>query len=361
MRIGVLTTSYPRSDDDPAGHFVAGFARWLARHVGSVEVLCAHPARTLFYRGGAPGALAVGRGWPEAARFSMALLSGAARRVARWDAIVSHWLVPSGAVGLAVAGARPHLAIAHGSDVALLERLPGGGALAGALARSADLVYAARALIGHGALGRVVPMGIDVEAVVGGDREAARAALGVAVDEKVALFLGRLVREKGADLAIAALPDGATLLIAGDGPERAALARQARGRRVRLLGEVRGAAKRALLAAADVLVLPSRSDGAPTVIREAHAAGLPVVATRVGGIPELIRDGHDGLLCDPTVPSLRNGLVRVAGDRAWARALGEAARAAAAATDWSRVGPLLAGALVDGRGRGAGELVVCPL
>jgi hypothetical protein len=45
VRVGVLTTSYPRHDDDAAGAFVAGFTRWLARHVGDVDVLCADAAR----------------------------------------------------------------------------------------------------------------------------------------------------------------------------------------------------------------------------------------------------------------------------------------------------------------------------
>jgi glycosyltransferase involved in cell wall biosynthesis len=55
------------------------------------------------------------------------------------------------------------------------------------------------------------------------------------------------------------------------------VARQAKDKRVRFLGEVRGEAKRDLFAAADVMVVPSRVDGAPTVLAEAAAAGLPVV------------------------------------------------------------------------------------
>src|SRR5262249_30863032 len=124
MRIGVLTTSYPREADDPSGQFVAAFASWLAANVGEVEVLAAAPSRRLFYGGGgAPSALngrAAMTAWLDAAAFTKALLSAVAARARGWDALVAHWLVPSGAVAMGLARGRPHLAIAHGSDVRLL-------------------------------------------------------------------------------------------------------------------------------------------------------------------------------------------------------------------------------------------------
>jgi glycosyltransferase involved in cell wall biosynthesis len=219
------------------------------------------------------------------------------------------------------------------------------------IAAAADLVYVAAALAVDGAPGRVVPMGVDVAALNGVARAAARARLGV--DGFTALYLGRLVPDKGADLLLDALPDGVTLLLAGDGPERARLERAAAGRpSVRFVGEARGPDKRALLAAADALVVPSRRDGAPTVVREALALGLPLVATRAGGIPELVRHGHTALLCPPTAPALAAALTRLRDDPALAAALSANARATAATHDWSAVGPRLAGALAAHRGRG---------
>jgi glycosyltransferase involved in cell wall biosynthesis len=342
VRIGVLTTSYPRADGDAAGAFVAGFTRWLAAHVGDVDVVCADARRPLFYRGGAPEALRRPRAWTGALGFAARLAAAALGRAHSWDAVVSHWLVPSGAIADTCARGRRHLAIAHGSDVRLLSSLPGGRALVRRLGRRADLVYVAEALRVDGAPGRVVPMAIDVAPLFAATgpaaRAAARAALGV--DGLVVAFLGRLIRDKGADLAIDAVPDGATLLVAGDGPERASLVRCAAGRPVRFLGAVAGATKHALLAAADLLVLPSRVDGAPTVALEALAAGLPTVATRAGGLPELL-DEHTTLFCAPTAPSLHAAITRLRDDASLRVALATAARAAAPAHDWSTVAPRL--------------------
>ena len=347
MRVGVLTTSYPRDAEDAAGAFVAGFSRWIAANVGDVEVVCADASRPLFYRGGAPEALKSRGRWAEAAAFSAHLLIEAKRRARGWDAIVSHWLVPSGAIGDACGRGR-HLAIAHGSDVRLLASLPGGRALVRRLARRADLVYVADALRVEGAPGRVVPMAIDVApiacATTADARVAARARLDV--DGFVVAFLGRLIHDKGVDRAIDALPDGATLLIGGDGPERAALeeivraslVRHAAGKRVRFLGHVAGDDKLALLAAADALVIPSRVDGAPTVALEALAAGLPIVASPVGGLPEVL-DGTVAILAKEVGPAL----TRLRDDAELRATMSRACRARAPLHDWSHVAPQLWG------------------
>jgi len=350
VRVGVLTTSYPRDADDAAGAFVAGFSRWLAEHVGDVDVVCADEARPLFYRGGAPEALKQGR-WGEAASFSASLLMEARRRARGWDAVVSHWLVPSGAVADACGPAR-HLAIAHGSDVRLLSSLPGGRALVRRLARRADLVYVADALRVDGAPGRVVPMAIDVAPIARATTAAARAAARArlvpdAGDGFVIAFLGRLIHDKGADRAIDELPEGATLLVGGDGPERTALEERARaslvrcaaGRRVQFLGHVAGADKLALLAAADALVIPSRVDGAPTVALEALAAGLPIVATRAGGLPEVL-DESIAILCDDE-RAIGRALARLRDDVELRTTMSRACRARSSRHDWSHVAPTL--------------------
>ncbi len=129
---------------------------------------------------------------------------------------------------------------------------------------------------------------------------------GVGEDERLVLAVGRLSQEKGhLDLITAfarlhnARPDlAAKLVIVGDGPERARLEVVAAAfdlnERVIFAGQTNNVG--VFYAAADLLVLPSHSEGSPNVLLEGMAAGVPVVATRVGGVPEIAEDGKNALL-----------------------------------------------------------------
>lgn len=137
-------------------------------------------------------------------------------------------------------------------------------------------------------------------------RSAARRALGLDPDGDVVVYLGALSPEKRVDVAVdavALLPPTTRLLLAGDGPLREQLETRGRemlGQRAIFLGP-RGDAAR-VLAAADVLVLPSDSEGLPGVVIEAGFVGLPVVATNVGFVPDVVVDGVTGMLVPPGVP-----------------------------------------------------------
>lgn len=166
------------------------------------------------------------------------------------------------------------------------------------------------------------------------------------------LYLGRLAAQKNvADLVLAfaaaaapadsaaAIPAGCQLLVVGDGPDRADLealaAASAARERIHFTGLVPHAAVPAVLAYADVLVLPSVYEELGSVLVEAMRAGLPVVATRVGGIPEVVTDGVTGLLVPPgDVGALRQALGRILGDRGLAAAMSAAARCRAADYAW---------------------------
>ena len=153
------------------------------------------------------------------------------------------------------------------------------------------------------------------------------------------ITVANLRREKAHDVLIAAFAllaprhPGLELQIVGDGPRRQELEAMASahgvGRQVRFLGYREDVA--ALLAAADLFVLPSRSEAFPNGAMEAMAAGLPVVACAVGGLLDLIEDGSTGVLVVPdNVPDLAQAIESLIQAPARAAAIGSAARDAIA-------------------------------
>ena len=162
------------------------------------------------------------------------------------------------------------------------------------------------------------------------------------------LYVGRITPHKGLDRLIRALPDGASLSVAGwaghdrQPPERdypALLRELAAGRSVRFLGGVDDRQLPGLYRRASVLVLPTVETtcfGKPVPVTEllglclleAMASGTPVVASRTGGVPEVVRDGETGFLVTPgDVSELRDRIDVLLRDRATARRMGRAARA----------------------------------
>jgi glycosyltransferase involved in cell wall biosynthesis len=153
------------------------------------------------------------------------------------------------------------------------------------------------------------------------DRSALRAELGV--DGTVFAFAGRLTPQKSLGTALEALRDAgaaASLLVLGDGPERARLERLAAelelGGRVRFLGAGTRDDVLRLFRAADCALLVSAWENMPHTVLEALAVGTPVISTAVGGVPEVVTDGENGLLVAPgSVSALAEALRRVAGDQ----------------------------------------------
>lgn len=140
------------------------------------------------------------------------------------------------------------------------------------------------------------------------ERSAAREKLGIRADACVAVWVGRLSKEKGPDVmldAIARSDPSWRLSVIGDGPERDRLRQQAVrlgiADRVTWHGFVSNAGS--LLAAFDAFVLSSRTEGTPIALFEAMHSGVPVVATRVGGVPDVIASAH-ALLVPPEHPGM---------------------------------------------------------
>ena len=151
------------------------------------------------------------------------------------------------------------------------------------------------------------------------------------------LFAGRLGPEKGVRVLLDAWslwPDAPLLEIAGDGPERSALEARVRtlrlGDRVRFLGQLSPAEVERRTGRVRLLAVPSLCfEGFPLVIRDAFAAGVPVVASRLGALERIVEDGATGLLFSPgDAADLHRRVSRAWADPALLASLGAAARAA---------------------------------
>ncbi len=144
----------------------------------------------------------------------------------------------------------------------------------------------------------VVHNGVPFHMAEPGARESVRKELAIAPQEFVVLFAGSGWERKGLRHAIAAvnaLKNPATLLVAGRG-ERRGLPSSSR---VKFLGAMPGGKLRAVLAAADVFVLPTIYDPFSNACIEALAAGLPVITTTANGFAEMIESGVDGDVVAP--------------------------------------------------------------
>jgi len=257
-------------------------------------------------------------------RFHVAALVGALtpllgeiRRDFRFDLIDAEFFFPDGPAAIAL-GAHfgvPVSIKARGADIHHWGHAPGtarqviaaGRAAAGLLAVS-DAMKADMAAIGIPPDRiRVHHTGVDLARFAPADRGAGKAALGMA--GPLVVSLGALIPRKGHDVvidAVAALP-GVHLLIAGEGPERAALAARiaahGAGERIRLLGGVPHGDLPALLAAADVMALASASEGLANAWVEALACGTPIVITAAGGAREVVTDPAHGRVAARAAPA----------------------------------------------------------
>jgi len=176
----------------------------------------------------------------------------------------------------------------------------------------------------------VIPNGIDVERYPA-NQPANLEALGLRADRRVVTYVGRLDRQKGvrwlletAPLWLERLPD-CDLLLVGKGPEQAALEVVSRERGIS--GRVQLAGWRSdvpeILAASDLLVLPSVWEGMPNVVLQAMASRLPVLATDVEGVRELLGPAADAQIVRyGDTEAFAEKLVALMSDRALASELG---------------------------------------
>jgi teichuronic acid biosynthesis glycosyltransferase TuaC len=259
------------------------------------------------------------------------------------DVVLGTWAYPDGFAAVIAARmlAVPCVIKLHGSDINLIAKEPGPRRMTSWALSSAERVVAvSRALADEVvAMGvarervAIVMNGVDGELFRPRDQQAARAELALP-DGPLAVYVGNLKPEKGVlDLgkawpAVLREVPGATLVVLGDGPLHAELKTMTDplAERVRLIARQPLEKVPSYLAAADILVLASHSEGTPNVVLEAHASGRRVVATSVGGVPDLITSDTLGVLVPPRDPD------------ALARAIARALREPYDAAEVSRLG-----------------------
>jgi glycosyltransferase involved in cell wall biosynthesis len=344
LRILVLTTSYPSDEQDPAGIFIAKLLAAIGKRGHHLKVVApsngrAYGRRTLddiettrfgyfFPRsmeklttgmGGIPESMANSRlARLQVFPMMMRFLSSALLECRNSDVIYANW-IGAGLVGAAVKAitGKPLVVSFRGDDGYLALERTLWRVLTLWVIRQSDQVSAVSQPLGDilSRLGtpsdrcHVPRFGVDVEMF--------RPAYREPTDEVKIIYVGALIRKKGVHDLLAALADerfANTRLIAvgggADAQELTSLANQLGLQdRVEWKGILAPEEVARTMRDADVLCLPSYTEGRPNVVIEAMASGLPVVASRVGGIPDLVKENETALLHTPgDVEGLRQRL-----------------------------------------------------
>jgi glycosyltransferase involved in cell wall biosynthesis len=310
-RVAIVTTSYPSAPGDAAGHFVETQANALAAEGHTVVVLSGGAPYVNGGREGTPLVVRVAdggaTGWPgvlprlaERPLRALGLLGWSARVAAElrrrgpFERVIAHWLVPCGfPIALAAAPSAHIEIVVHGSDARALSRAPRVARLIlSALDRrrtelrcvSEELRTLIERLAPNGSNLRLTVAPTRVELGEVPDRLRARQLLGISDATRLIVIVGRLIPDKRVREALgaAALVPDADAVVIGDGPEHAELARAFPT--VRFAGRLPRQRALTWIAAADAVLSASRREGAPTVVREARALGVPVVAADAGDL-----------------------------------------------------------------------------
>lgn len=255
--------------------------------------------------------------------------------LADYDIIHAHWLIPQGIVQSFFS--KPYVVTGHGGDVTSLNKGILKALKTKCLRKAEHVTVVSEDLKGKveelapQVCPSVISMGVDTGKF--GRQHYVPDHFGQK-NKKVVLFVGRLAEKKGVTYLIRAMKEiDAMLVIVGDGPLRHELQVQAeeleKGK-VKFLGGKTHEELKVIFASADVFAAPSVTakdgdqEGLPTVVMEAMASGLPVVASRSGGIPQLITDGVNGLLCEEkNVRQLKDNISKLLNDEELYRRLVE--------------------------------------
>jgi glycosyltransferase involved in cell wall biosynthesis len=307
VRLLILANAYPGRNRPAFGSYVARGAEVLAALGHDVRVVALGPGR---------------RGRVATPAVYAGLAARAVGRAVVWrpEAILSHYLVPTGTIARTAArlAHAPYVLVAHGSDVANAEASPRlRAASLRAISAAAAVICVSDALADRleavaGPLGErrhVISAGVDLARFRPGDREVAATALGWDAPGPRICQIGNLVEVKNPLRLLDAFAElrrtapGASLALVGGGElEHAVRLRAAElgvAEALVLPGEVGGEEVARFLRAAHVCCLASLREGFGLAVVEALACARPVAVSRTAGAASLVRDGVTGTLLDP--------------------------------------------------------------
>jgi glycosyltransferase involved in cell wall biosynthesis len=256
--------------------------------------------------------------------FSFLLLTIKIIKKEKFDVINSQWLLPSGLIGAFCKKLFhiKHVATTHGGDIETLNKIPFKRKIANFIFKNSNYIlfvsfytknifknlikkefrndFEKRSLI--------LPMGIDILKLRNKTKLSEIKKIYDINSDKNLIFLGRLEKRKGINYLINATPKilrkfNVNLFILGDGPIKKDLINQVKGlnlqNNVKFLGHTTGKKKLDFLKLADILIIPSLSEGLPVTLLEGFATKKVIIATRIAGIPDVIKHNFNGILINP--------------------------------------------------------------